>query len=407
MTAGFIGAFLLIVGLLWPLLGRLGGVFVHQRIVSILILLASLLFLSLHNLRSRTNKHPLPLFVSIAFVVLAGLYYQDDFGKFFLNISRTDLTEGDERFVELLLAIPALICAYLVPEDERSHRGVAAGAILMGTLSTAVLLYYHELFFTAEWQKRAMFAELQLFSPINISIISSLAVVSSLWFAAQSKVFFKSFLYLSFSLLCFAETVLCLQRVHGMFLIVILMLFIKNFKLNLRRMAISSLGIMIVVKGVDLFRLEWFGNAISYYSGLVRAFDVRLSFFTESWNLFIDNPLGLGLGQSEQIYGLKAHNLILESAADMGIVGLLFSSWLTYQILKHGWSLASGTYRGEPIKALQLPTLFGLFYLLHSMKSGYINSYSILLPLWVLFGKYSFDRSKSVIPQSVASKIDA
>lgn len=109
--------------------------------------------------------------------------------------------------------------------------------------------------------------------------------------------------------------------------------------------AAATIGLVMLatasIAGVSGFAMQRFTSR-----GTVSE-EFRVVAMQEGWQLFVENPLGIGPGQFQQrefvvkpavgVAGLGAHNTLLRVATELGVAGLLLWTCLTFFTLRCCW----------------------------------------------------------------------
>lgn len=101
---------------------------------------------------------------------------------------------------------------------------------------------------------------------------------------------------------------------------------------------------------------------------------IRLTLWKEAIKDFIENPIiGVGVGNSGGGIGFP-HNIFLEVAAEMGIIGLLILIPMFYLTIKRAVSYIKREQRFNMKVLMKLSFLLFIYFLIEAMFSGYISN---------------------------------
>ena len=142
--------------------------------------------------------------------------------------------------------------------------------------------------------------------------------------------------------------------------LIVIFLFIRKFKPSIARIFISFLLIFIIAFPVSSFVISASQNIKDGTLAFKRAKTLadleeisiksRMEIWGKSFKSILKKPLlGVGIGNypivlgediSAAKRGASAHNLYLDIASEMGLLGLIFLLLIFWQIIKRGWKLA-------------------------------------------------------------------
>jgi len=194
--------------------------------------------------------------------------------------------------------------------------------------------------------------------------------------------------------------------------LIVIFLFIRKFKPSIARIFISFLLIFIIAFPVSSFVISISQNVKDGALAFKRAKTLtdleeisiksRMEIWGKSFKSVLKKPLlGVGIGNypivlgediSAAKRGASAHNLYLDIASEMGLLGLIFLLLIFWQIIKKGWKLA---------KKNEYALIFSFFFLWTAIYSLFdvvlLNDKVLLLfmvALGILYSNYEFKLKK-------------
>jgi O-antigen ligase len=127
----------------------------------------------------------------------------------------------------------------------------------------------------------------------------------------------------------------------------------------------------------------------------------RLFLWQLAWSKFVESPVfGKGFGQFSSwatMYGFSgdtfAHNIFLESAAELGIIGLGLVIYIVFATLARAYRLYPKLHSGDDTSMLGLCFALFAFALIEAQFSGHLTNqaylYATLGAIWGLFGVFA------------------
>jgi len=182
--------------------------------------------------------------------------------------------------------------------------------------------------------------------------------------------------------------------------LIVIFLFIRKFKLSIARIFISFLLIFIIAFPVSSFVMSASQNVKDGALAFKRAKTLadleeisiksRMEIWGKSFKSILKKPLlGVGIGNypivlKEEISaakrGASAHNLYLNIASEMGLLGLIFLLLIFWQIIKKGWKLA------QKNQYALIFTFFFLWTIIYSLFDVVLLNDKVLLLFMVVLG---------------------
>lgn len=156
---------------------------------------------------------------------------------------------------------------------------------------------------------------------------------------------------------------------------------------------ILCLVIGIVLVMIYLFTFLWFHALFS-----------RVEIWKFSFKMFLDNPiLGIGLGSYPNVYfgykgtstwHLHSHNIFIQCACELGIIGLVSFVWLLVALFKENFTKMTNSYE-KIIREGLLGSLIG--FLIHSQVDYFLWLPIFQLYFWLILGVLSASSAKKYI----------
>ena len=139
--------------------------------------------------------------------------------------------------------------------------------------------------------------------------------------------------------------------------------------------AVISYGFVTTDIGVQLFEnvVDRFEGAVGTgLEGVDNSTAGRLQMIERAWEMFLQNPLGNGLGAFEYLHGAYAHNAPMDLLANLGIVGL-FLWWSIYAVLLiKARTIAESRIRYALYLAIFAAFLFEMSDVFYAKRSGVV-----------------------------------
>lgn len=136
-----------------------------------------------------------------------------------------------------------------------------------------------------------------------------------------------------------------------------------------------SYGFVTTDIGVRLFEnvVDRFEGAVGTgLEGVDNSTAGRLQMIDRAWEMFLQNPLGNGLGAFEYLYGAYAHNAPMDLLANLGVVGL-FLWWSIYAVLlMKARTIAESRIRYAMYLAIFAAFLFEMSDVFYAKRSGVV-----------------------------------
>ncbi len=182
--------------------------------------------------------------------------------------------------------------------------------------------------------------------------------------------------------------------------LIVIFLFIRKFKPSIARIFISFLLIFIIAFPVSSFIMSISQNVKDGALAFKRAKTLtdleeisiksRMEIWGKSFKSVLKKPLlGVGIGNypivlgediSAAKRGASAHNLYLDIASEMGLLGLIFLLLIFWQIIKKGWKLA------QKNQYALIFTFFFLWIIIYSLFDVVLLNDKVLLLFMVALG---------------------
>lgn len=142
---------------------------------------------------------------------------------------------------------------------------------------------------------------------------------------------------------------------------------------------------------------------LSRWTGLQTVFQ-RFYIWEHSWQMFLDHPiLGVGLGAYPNVYfdykgefswHQHSHNIFMQQACEVGIIGLLSFIWLLIALFRESFVSKLNNYE-KVVKEGLLASLIG--FLIHSQVDYFFWIPVFQLYFWLIMGILSSIRAKEYI----------
>jgi hypothetical protein len=283
------------------------------------------------------------------------------------------------------LSVPVFVLGYLVSSSRgRSPfvRGSWWAILVSGLIGLGLLITHRQYFLGQTCEISVSFYEEQLFSPIGLSIVLTLATILVLDMVPWTG---RDYLWAPWCGLLMVLSVLLLrQRAH---LIVICLLVLAKFWNKRRRLA--SLAAVAIVFGVAA------GMVIKHYRELVITETVQLYWAAAADGRMVrgrtdlaalaiagirENTLGHGLGAFDVHHSKPyPHNRFLEAFYELGIGGAVCVGWMCVLGLRGLPGLFAAGHSSRASPSVWFLQAAAVLLLAHELKAGSLECISTYL----------------------------
>jgi O-antigen ligase len=322
---------------------------------------------------SRQKQHFRPASVDILFVC----FFLYVFLSYFFFSTKHEDAQKKISYAPLLVIGPYFAARLL--SSEKAVYSFFKYCVIMAAI--LIILSFYELFFNPIFENDARFSAYKFSNRINNPILFGLTfgillIIVGTWILEKND-FNPKYLIL------IIPSIFLMVRAgsRGALLSFIITLFFY-FSLLVKTKMKTKLSAVIIIILLFLFAyylipettLDFYKSTFDYRYIPKGSVSQRFTMWQQALNDFISNSVfGIGVGNSVWGCGFP-HNIILEVAAELGLVGLLMLFAICYLSMKNAMLVIRKTTNPELRVYMKISLLLFIYFFVEALFSGYITN---------------------------------